>query len=188
MSPSAIADSSPDPDPYPSLALFFPLHLLSKPLLPFLLLTALYLLCSPFFKDKKKKSYILSAGTALVMSLSGLWWAGRWWKYGLVGVLWSESTSASVGLAAAAVSAGLAPETTLIGIRRIDVSTYAADLFNLFDFLGTDTQPLAFEPDLPSLARLGTRFFRAYLILDLGIGYVAYRDQIGFLTGWVHHV
>jgi hypothetical protein len=32
------------------------------------------------------------------------------------------------------------------------------------------------------------RVFRAYLTADMLIGALCYRAQIGFLTGWVHHV
>ncbi|KAJ7757214.1 hypothetical protein DFH07DRAFT_868139 [Mycena maculata] len=37
-------------------------------------------------------------------------------------------------------------------------------------------------------ARAGNRFFQAYLVADLITGALAYRDQVGLLTGWVHHV
>ncbi|KAJ7836905.1 hypothetical protein B0H14DRAFT_1119251 [Mycena olivaceomarginata] len=32
------------------------------------------------------------------------------------------------------------------------------------------------------------RFFQAYLTADLAVGFLFYRAQVGFLTGWVHHV
>ncbi|KAF8145036.1 hypothetical protein K438DRAFT_1735644 [Mycena galopus ATCC 62051] len=32
------------------------------------------------------------------------------------------------------------------------------------------------------------RFFQAYLTADMLVGGLCYRSQIGFLTGWVHHV
>ncbi|KAF7369394.1 hypothetical protein MVEN_00268300 [Mycena venus] len=32
------------------------------------------------------------------------------------------------------------------------------------------------------------RFFQAYLTADMLVGFFCYRSQIGFLTGWVHHV
>ncbi|KAJ7757222.1 hypothetical protein DFH07DRAFT_1025587 [Mycena maculata] len=37
-------------------------------------------------------------------------------------------------------------------------------------------------------ARTGNRFFQAYLVADLITGALAYRDQVGLLMGWVHHV
>ncbi|ODN83270.1 hypothetical protein L202_01442 [Cryptococcus amylolentus CBS 6039] len=38
-----------------------------------------------------------------------------------------------------------------------------------------------------ALARAGVVFFGTYLVADLSIGYFTYRNQIGLLTGWVHH-
>ncbi|KAJ7810456.1 hypothetical protein B0H14DRAFT_1487294 [Mycena olivaceomarginata] len=32
------------------------------------------------------------------------------------------------------------------------------------------------------------RFFQAYITADMLVGFLCYRSQIGFLTGWVHHV
>ncbi|KDQ51847.1 hypothetical protein JAAARDRAFT_198723 [Jaapia argillacea MUCL 33604] len=39
----------------------------------------------------------------------------------------------------------------------------------------------------PALAYSATRFFQAYLVSDMTIGGIYYRDQVGLLTGWVHH-
>ncbi|KAJ7087454.1 hypothetical protein C8R44DRAFT_721133, partial [Mycena epipterygia] len=39
----------------------------------------------------------------------------------------------------------------------------------------------------PVLACVVNRFFQAYLCSDLAVGALAYRAQIGLLTGWVHH-
>ncbi|THV00027.1 hypothetical protein K435DRAFT_751485, partial [Dendrothele bispora CBS 962.96] len=39
-----------------------------------------------------------------------------------------------------------------------------------------------------TLAVAANRFFQAYLVSDLAIGFLNYRSQINLLTGWVHHI
>lgn len=40
---------------------------------------------------------------------------------------------------------------------------------------------------LPNFAIAANRFFQSYLVVDLTVGFVYYRSQIGLLTGWIHH-
>ncbi|TRM68303.1 hypothetical protein BD626DRAFT_565149 [Schizophyllum amplum] len=42
-------------------------------------------------------------------------------------------------------------------------------------------------PLLPAFAYVTNRFFQGYLVTDLAIGAVVYRDQVTLSTGWVHH-
>ncbi|KAL1411022.1 hypothetical protein Q8F55_001967 [Vanrija albida] len=37
------------------------------------------------------------------------------------------------------------------------------------------------------MAQYVVAFFGTYLFADLAVGYVAYRAQVGLLTGWIHH-
>ncbi|TXT13633.1 hypothetical protein VHUM_01000 [Vanrija humicola] len=37
------------------------------------------------------------------------------------------------------------------------------------------------------MAQYVVAFFGVYLFAQLAVGYVAYRDQVGLLTGWIHH-
>ncbi|KZT25534.1 hypothetical protein NEOLEDRAFT_1114341 [Neolentinus lepideus HHB14362 ss-1] len=39
----------------------------------------------------------------------------------------------------------------------------------------------------PHLAYITTRIFQGYLIADISMGLLYYREQVGLLTGWVHH-
>ncbi|EPQ51645.1 hypothetical protein GLOTRDRAFT_96361 [Gloeophyllum trabeum ATCC 11539] len=39
----------------------------------------------------------------------------------------------------------------------------------------------------PGLAYATTRIFQGYLISDISMGLIYYREQVGLLTGWVHH-
>ncbi|RXK36233.1 hypothetical protein M231_06503 [Tremella mesenterica] len=38
------------------------------------------------------------------------------------------------------------------------------------------------------LGRFGVTFFATYLIADLVLGWIYYRNQVGLLTGWIHHL
>jgi len=40
---------------------------------------------------------------------------------------------------------------------------------------------------IPNLSITVSRFFQSYLAMDLTMGAVYYRDQVGLLTGWIHH-
>jgi hypothetical protein len=40
---------------------------------------------------------------------------------------------------------------------------------------------------IPNLSVTVSRFFQSYLAMDLTMGAVYYRDQVGLLTGWIHH-
>ncbi|TFK47417.1 hypothetical protein OE88DRAFT_1608767, partial [Heliocybe sulcata] len=39
----------------------------------------------------------------------------------------------------------------------------------------------------PHLAYMTNRIFQGYLIADISMGLIYYREQVGLLTGWVHH-
>jgi len=40
---------------------------------------------------------------------------------------------------------------------------------------------------IPNLSVTVSRFFQSYLAIDLTLGAVHYRSQVGLLTGWIHH-
>jgi len=40
---------------------------------------------------------------------------------------------------------------------------------------------------IPNFSLAATRFFQSYLVVDLAMGLVYYRSQVGLLTGWIHH-
>lgn len=160
---------------------------------PCLLFLASYLLAAPRFATVRQKSYVQSCVAAGVMTVCGAWWVGRWWTGGgqeglggLSGVVWQDDVDGNVAVVKGAFGA--------FGIGNRSSASSSPSWRSLSPPLGS-TPPTALPDGTASeaarlrlLALLGTRFFKAYLAMDLGVGWVAYRREIGVLTGWVHHV
>lgn len=159
---------------------------------PCLLLLASYLLAAPRFRSVRQKSYVQSCVAAGVMTVCGAWWVGKWWRGagqeglgGLSGVVWQDDVDRDVAVVKGAFGA--------FGIGNL--SSASSPSWHSFSPPLGSTPPTVLPDGTASeaarlrlLALLGTRFFKAYLAMDLGVGWIAYRREIGVLTGWVHHV
>ncbi|KAK7051867.1 hypothetical protein R3P38DRAFT_1630376 [Favolaschia claudopus] len=94
----------------------------------------------------------------------------------------------------------LAPHFPNVRQRAWIITTIASLLMTLsslpffFDFAQrSGVTKLSFPEDLGVVPRMQlavpvNRFFQAYLTADMIVGGLCYRSQIGFLTGWIHHI
>ncbi|KAK7000580.1 hypothetical protein R3P38DRAFT_3218740 [Favolaschia claudopus] len=94
----------------------------------------------------------------------------------------------------------LAPHFPNVRQRAWIITTIASLLMTLsslpffLDFAQrSGVTKLSFPEDLGVVPRMQlavpvNRFFQAYLTADMIVGGLCYRSQIGFLTGWIHHI
>ncbi|KAK7023287.1 hypothetical protein R3P38DRAFT_1103752 [Favolaschia claudopus] len=94
----------------------------------------------------------------------------------------------------------LAPHFPNVRQRAWIITTIASLLMTLsavpffLDFVRhSGVGSIAFQDDLGVVPRMQlavpvNRFFQAYLTADMIVGGLCYRSQIGFLTGWIHHI
>ncbi|KAF9393886.1 hypothetical protein CPC16_000870 [Podila verticillata] len=148
-------------------------------------------------RDRKRLSWVLTTFTALVVSLLSayiLYTTGRTRFHNPVPYSQYELTPTAGGFYRYDVTHP--PHSSPLEGAHVDRHQEIVSFFQAYDQATTE-RALFFPHRLvmdsrftPSDSRIGQAaviFFLTYLVADLGLSLVHYREQVSFLTGWFHH-
>lgn len=148
-------------------------------------------------RDRKRLSWVLTTFTALIVSLLSayiLYTTGRTRFHDPVPYSQYELTPTAGGFYRYDVTHP--PHSSSIEGTQVDRHLEIVSFFQAYDQATTEralflphrlVMDSRFTPSDSRIGQAAVIFFLMYLVTDLGLSLVHYREQVSFLTGWFHH-